>query len=126
MRRLLLLPALLGIAGCGFIEGLAPPFLDLSLPPQPGRLTLSNFAYDRAHVEAVITAHPDCDMRDGTTVSNFMLPLNATRVIETPPGADVCWRRELEPGAPASPPDARWTGWNRAFLSSGRPEDSRL
>jgi hypothetical protein len=96
--------------------------------PSLGRLTLSNFSFDNARVEAVITGAPDCAVREGTTTANFVLPLNGTRVIQSAPGADVCWRRAIEPrknaGAPSSTPG--WTEWNRAFLSSGRSVDSRL
>ena len=94
----------------------------------PGRLTLSNFSFDNAHVEAVITGAPDCAVHEGTTTSDFVLPLNGTRIIESVPGADVCWRRAIEPGrnAGAAPSTQGWTEWNRAFLSSGRSVDSRL
>jgi hypothetical protein len=107
------------------------PFAQLAglvSPPPPGRLTLSNFSFDTARVEAVVTAAPDCAARDGTTTSDFVLPLNGTRVIQAVPGADVCWRRAIDPktaaGAPPSTPG--WSEWNRAFLSSGRSVDSRL
>jgi len=104
------------------------PFAGLAGPPSPGRLTLSNFSFDTAHVEAVVTAAPDCAVREGTMASAFVLPLNGTRVIEAAPGADVCWRRAIDPrtaaGAPPSTPG--WTEWNRAFLSSGRSVDSQL
>ncbi len=97
-------------------------------PPIPGRLTLSNFSFDTARVEAVITGAPDCAVREGTTTSDFVLPLNGTRIIESVPGADVCWRRAIEPGrnARAAPSTPGWTEWNRAFLSSGRSVDSQL
>ena len=94
----------------------------------PGRLTLSNFTFDNAHVQTVITGSPDCTALQGTAASDFVLPLNGTRVIEAGPGSDVCWRRAIEPGTP--PGAARsapyWTAWNRAFLSSGRSIDSQL
>ena len=94
----------------------------------PGRLTLSNFSFDSAHVQTVITGAPDCTAAEGTAVSDFVLPLNGTRVVEGAPGADVCWRRAIEPETPpgrvALPP--KWTEWNRAFLSSGRSIDSQL
>ncbi len=97
-------------------------------PPPPGRLTLSNFSYDHAHVQAVITPYPDCTVREGTAPSDFVLPLNGTRVIEAAPGADVCWRREIEPRTAqgAAPSTQGWTEWNRVFLSSARSVDSRL
>jgi hypothetical protein len=114
MRSLLLVAlALLGLAACA--------------PPSPSRLTLSNFSYDRARVEAMITPYPDCQVREGLVSTNFELPLNGTRIIDTPPGADVCWRR-LEPpleqaASPGVPPSV--TPWNRAY-TSGRTVDSRL
>ena len=97
-------------------------------PPPPGRLTLSNFSFDDPRVETVITGAPDCAVREGTTTSDFVLPLNGTRVIQSVPGADVCWRRAIETGknAGAPPSTPGWTEWNRAFLSSGRSVDSRL
>ena len=100
----------------------------LPVAPPAGRLTLSNFSFDNARVEAVITGAPDCAVHEGTTSSNFVLPLNGTRVIQSVPGADVCWRRAIEPGrnAGAAPSALGWTEWNRAFLSSGRSVDSRL
>jgi hypothetical protein len=107
---------------------LAWPFIPFVHPTPPGRLTLSNFSYDHAQVEALITPFPDCVAREGTTNSAFMLALNGTRVIEAAPGADVCWRRALEPGtrAGAEPTTPGWTEWNRVFLSSAGRVDSRL
>lgn len=102
------------------------PILPGAAPP-PGRLTLSNFSFDHARVEAVITPYPDCVVREGTAASSFDLPLNGTRVIEAAPGADVCWRRQTETGkehvAPSMP---GWTEWNRVFLSSVPVVDTRL
>ena len=99
----------------------------INAPPPSGRLTLSNFSFDGARVQAVITSAPDCAIREGTEISDFLLPLNGTRIITTPWGADVCWRRELPPptaaGAPPAPP---WTEWNRAYTAAGRSLDSRL
>ena len=109
------------------------PFAFLFAPimpgaPPPGRLTLSNFSFDHARVETLITPFPDCAPHEGTAASNFDLPLNGTRVIEAAPGSDVCWRRQIEPGrdqgvAPSTP---GWTEWNRVFLSSVPVVDSRL
>ncbi|MGC2413826.1 MAG: hypothetical protein WA459_14155, partial [Stellaceae bacterium] len=106
---------------------LFPPFLSAA-PPPSGRLTLTNYNFADAHVETVITGAADCAVGPGAVTSDFVLPLNGTRVIEAAPGADVCWRRAIErdvaPGAAASAP--AWTEWNRAFLSSGRSIDSQL
>jgi hypothetical protein len=111
----------------------ANPFAFLFAPilpgaPPPGRLTLSNFSFDHARVETLITPYPDCAPREGTAASNFELPLNGTRVIEAAPGSDVCWRRQIAAGktegvAPTTP---GWTEWNRVYLSSVPVVDSRL
>ena len=97
-------------------------------PPPPGRLTLNNFSFDHARVQAVITAYPDCAVHEGTATSDFELPLNGTRVIEAAPGTDVCWRREVAPGTVQGvvPSTPGWTEWNRVFLSSAGVVDSRL
>lgn len=97
------------------------------MPPY-ARLTLSNFSFEGARVQAVITAYPDCAPREGTQTTDFVLPLNATRVIAAAAGSDVCWRRAVQPSAakgtaPAAP---AWTGWNRVLLSSGRSVDAQL
>jgi hypothetical protein len=70
----------------------------------------------------VITTAPECGT-SAATVRTFALPLNGTRVIEAPPGADVCWRREIAEAPSAQP---RWSEWNRAYLSAGRSIDSQL
>lgn len=96
--------------------------------PPPGRLTLSNFSFDSARVQTVVTGSPDCTPVEGTALGDFVLPLNGTRIIEGTPGADVCWRRAIEPDteARAAPLLPKWTDWNRTFLSSGRSIDSQL
>ncbi len=92
-----------------------------------GRLKLSNFSYDTARVQAVVTKGRDCPASPGKTASDFTLPLNGTRVINPPPGADVCWRRALPAQAVQGTHPARpWTEWNRAFTASGRIIDTRL
>jgi hypothetical protein len=97
-------------------------------PPPPGRLTLSNFSFDHAHVQALITPYPDCAAHEGTLTSDFVMPLNGTRVIEAAPGTDVCWRREIAPGTEpgAAPSTAGWTEWNREFVAVAGSVDSRL
>ena len=104
----------------------APLWPPGSLPP--GRLTLNNFSFDHARVQAVITSYPDCAVHEGTATSDFELPLNGTRVIEAAPGTDVCWRREIAPGTVQGvvPSTPGWTEWNRVFLSSAGVVDSRL
>ena len=116
MRISLVLAVLIAMASCAWA---------------PAQLTLSNFSTDTAHVQVVVTAYPDCAPRADAPATDFVLPLNATRIINTAPGADVCWRREIAPG-PAqgdrsgAAPVGGWTEWNREFLSAGRPVDARL
>ncbi len=115
--------------------GAAPPqpnplaWLFTPLPaPFRGRVTLSNFNYDDAHVQAVITPYADCEPHPGTASSDFAIPLNGTRIIAALPGTDVCWRRELPPGPTPSGTElvSGWTGWSRVFTASGRAIDSQL
>ena len=93
--------------------------------PGPGTLLLSNPNFPLINVEAVITANPDCDARDGGYVSTleFTMPNNATKFIYAPPGADVCWRSDRNPGRPVP---GRWSRWDRAFLVPGRIVDATL
>jgi hypothetical protein len=93
--------------------------------PGPGRLFLSNPDFPLINVEAVITANPDCEARDAGYVSTlvFTMPNNATKFIDAPPGADVCWRRDRNPGRPSP---GRWSRWDRAFLVPGRIIDATL
>jgi hypothetical protein len=89
----------------------------------PGpRLTLSNFSYDRARVEAAVTASSDCGA-DVVSRVEFDLAYNGTRVIQPPAGDDVCWRRDTAADRAGVP---QWSRWNRAFLSAGQSVDSRL
>jgi hypothetical protein len=93
--------------------------------PLPGRLQLSNPNFGLINVEAVITANPDCAARDDGYVSTleFTMPNNATKFIEAPPGADVCWRSDRNPGRPVP---GRWSRWDRAFLVPGRLVNATL
>ncbi len=93
--------------------------------PGPGWLLLSNPDFPLVNVEAVITANPDCEARDGGYVSTlaFTMPNNATKFIDVPPGADVCWRRDRNPGRPVP---GRWSRWDRGFLVPGRILDLTL
>jgi hypothetical protein len=94
-------------------------------PPLPGRLQLSNPDFVLINVEAVITANPDCDARDNGYISTmeFAMPNNSTKFIEAPPGADVCWRSDRNPGRPVR---GRWSRWDRAFLVPGKLVDATL
>jgi hypothetical protein len=107
--RILVAGALLaGAAGCSLTDG--PPL---------GRLTLSNYRFDSAAVEAMLTAAPDCTAPDPSmAVTAFELPFKGTRVIEAAPATDICWRRKVA-GSP-------WTDWNRAYTATGRVIDSQL
>ena len=127
MRTLLFPVALLGLVSCTAEWWPAPPALTAP-PPRAGRLTLSNFIYDLARVETFITPFPDCELRVGLEMARFELPLNGTRVIDTPVGADVCWRRVEPPLAEEAPPGAVRPPipWNRAYTTSGRIVDTRL
>jgi hypothetical protein len=93
--------------------------------PEPGRLLLSNPDFPLINVEAVITANPDCDAREDGYVSTleFTMPNSATKFIDAPPGADVCWRSDRNPGRPVP---GRWSRWNKAFLVPGRTIDATL
>src|SRR6516164_4331058 len=94
-------------------------------PSSPGMLRLSNPNFGLINVEAVITANPDCGARDEGYVSTleFTMPNDATKFIEAPPGADVCWRSDRNPGRPVP---GRWSRWNRAFLIPGKLIDATL
>jgi hypothetical protein len=93
--------------------------------PQPGWLLLSNPDFPLINVEAVITANPDCDARDAGYISTleFTMPNNATKFIDVPPGADVCWRSDRNPGRPVP---GRWSVWDRAFLVPGKMISANL
>jgi hypothetical protein len=99
----------------------------LNAAPAPGRFTLSNFSFPSARIQVVFTSERDCTPPPVTAATDFVLPLNGTRIIEVPPGADVCWRRELPPAtAQVARPAPPWTEWNRAYTASGRFFDSRF
>jgi len=108
-----------------------PPFTNIlpSFVPEalPGRLTLNNFSFDRAQVEAVVTTSPVCNLRaPGEIESDFELPLNGTRIILAPPGSDVCWRRAVQPAPGPPTADSGWSDWNRAYVADGTAVNSKL
>jgi hypothetical protein len=94
-------------------------------PPQPGTLLLSNPNFGPTNVEAVITANPDCSARGSGYVSTFefVLPANATKFIDVPPGTEVCWRRDRDPSQPVA---GQWSGWDRAYVEPGTTIDANL
>lgn len=142
MRHLLVAAVLLGTAACAW-EPVAPgapplPVISLYFPapnlipdflaaPGPGRLTLNNFNFDRARIRAVATAAPDCYIHlPGEVETEFEVPLNGTRLMTSPPGADICWQRQLAEGEPPQVPTSTWTDWNRAFVAHGTAVNSRM
>jgi hypothetical protein len=87
--------------------------------PGPVELTLTNYRFPHAAIQAVVTDVPDCSaLPPGTPPIAFDLPYKATRAIEAAPGGDVCWRRQV--------PGGRWSDWSRAFTATGRSVDLQL
>jgi hypothetical protein len=85
----------------------------------PGHLALSNFRYDHAEIQAVMSAAPDCSpVAPDAGPLAFDLPFKGTRVIQAAPDTDICWRQ--------MPVGGQWSEWNRAFTASGRSIDLRL
>lgn len=111
MRIPLAAAALLGLASCNYYD------VSLWALP-PGQLTLSNYRFGHAPIEAVMAAGPDCTPAQGAAPSDFDLPFKGSRVIVATSHNDICWRRRLA--------DGRWTDWNRAFTATGRFVDSQL
>lgn len=120
MRILLSAALLLAAAACTEVQPWAPwawPQATWALPP--GQLTLSNYRFERASVEAIVTPAADCAVVDpAVTATAFDLPFKGSRVIVAAPNADVCWRRQVAGG--------QWGEWNRAFTGSGKFIDSQL
>jgi hypothetical protein len=117
VRILVSAMALLGLASCTQYQGWSPT--SWMWTPPPGQLTLSNYRFDAANIQAVVTAAPDCSATDPTMPGlAFYLPFKGTRVIVAAPNTDICWRRQVAGG--------QWTDWSRAFTGSGRFIDARL
>lgn len=114
MRSTVLAIVLIGAAAC------AP-----QPPPGPGTLLLSNPHFGPTNVEAVITANPDCAARGPGYASTleFVLPSNATKFIDVPPGTEICWRRDFDPSQPVA---GQWSGWDRAYVAPGATIDANL
>jgi hypothetical protein len=94
-------------------------------PPPPGTLILNNPHFGPTNVEAVITSNPDCSSHGTGYVStrDFVLPNNATKIIDVPPGAEVCWRRDRDPSQPVL---GQWSNWDRAYVEPGATIESDL
>jgi hypothetical protein len=116
--RILLSAALLvATASCSYYNWSSPG--SWVWTPPPGQLTLSNYRFDHAAIEAMVTAAPDCGAPDPSMPPTaFELPFKGSRVIVAGPSADVCWRRQIAGG--------QWTDWNRAFTGTGRFIDVQL
>jgi hypothetical protein len=117
VRILLAAAALLVTTSCT-MYGWPSPTSWIWTPP-PGQLTLTNYRFDHAPIQAVMTASPDCAPLDPSAPPTaFDLPFKGSRVLVAAPNIDICWRRQLAGG--------RWTDWNRAFTASGRFVDTQL
>ncbi len=117
MRILLSAAALLVTAACTQYQGSS--FTSLFWPPPPGQLTLTNYRFDHAAIQAVVAVGPDCAPVDPSVPATaFDLPFKGSRVLVAAPNTDICWRRQVAGGP--------WTEWNRAYTASGKFIDTRL
>jgi hypothetical protein len=93
-------------------------------PVTPGSVLLSNPGLGLTAVEAVLPTSPVCAAYGPGVIARqrFTLPDGATRFIEAPSGADVCWRRRLAGPQGAAP----WSNWNITYTFPGRSIDSNL
>jgi hypothetical protein len=107
---------LLATTSCTAYQGWGPT--SWVWTPPPGQLALSNYRFDHAAVEAMVTGAPDCAPDPALPGTSFDLPFKGTRVIVAAPNADICWRRRVAGG--------QWTAWNRVFTASGRFIDAEL
>ena len=94
-------------------------------PPGPGTLLLSNPDFGATNVEAVVTSNPDCASRGPGYVSTleFVMPNNSTKIIDVPPGTEICWRRDRDPEQPVA---GQWSDWDRAYVAPGTTIDANL
>ncbi len=94
-------------------------------PPPPGTLLLNNPNFGPTNVEAVITANPDCASHGPGYAStlHFVLPGNATKIIDVPPGYEICWRRDRDPEQPVL---GVWSDWDRAYVGPGDAVQANL
>lgn len=114
MRSILLPIVLFCVAAC------AP-----QQPPGPGTLLLSNPDFGSTNVEAVVTSNPDCASRGPGYVSTleFVMPNNSTKIVDVPPGTEICWRRDRDPEQPVA---GQWSDWDRAYVAPGTTIDANL
>ncbi|HXP03310.1 MAG TPA: hypothetical protein VN808_04255 [Stellaceae bacterium] len=112
MRILLSAALLLVTASCVSQNNWSP----ITIYAGPGHLQLSNFRFDRAQIEAVVAAAPDCSAPAPPIA--FELPFKGTRVIDAPGDSDICWRRQVGPG--------QWTEWNHALIAGGLSIEAQL
>ena len=82
VRVILSAVLLLATTSCSYYGWGSPS--SLIWTPPPGQLTLSNYRFDEAAIEAVVTAAPDCAPDPALPSTAFNLPLKGTRVIVLP------------------------------------------
>jgi hypothetical protein len=94
-------------------------------PPPPGTLLLNNAHFGPTNVEVVITSNPDCSSHGPgyRSTFDFVLPSNATKIIDVPPGEEVCWRRDRDPEQPVL---GQWSSWDRAYVAPGETVQANL
>src|ERR1700744_3953487 len=115
VRVLLAAGALLGLASCSYYGWPSPT--SLAWTPPPGQLTLSNYRFEQAPIEAVMAAGAAWTAAaPSAPATDFVLLFKGSRVLVAAPNTDICWRRQLATG--------QWTDWNRAFTASGRVIDT--
>lgn len=114
MRSILLFITLFWVAACMSTQ-----------PPQSGTLLLNNPHFGPVNVETVVTSNPDCASHGPGYVSTreFMLPNDATKIIDVPSGTEVCWRRDRDPSQPVA---GQWSDWDRAYVEPGTTIDADL
>ena len=113
-----LLVAMAALAGCGMMGGGGGS-------KEVATLTLRDPAWDRVNVEIVVTRRADCDSRAEGFISTreVVMRRKGEERIEMPNGANVCWRRDRDPNAPAA---GAWSGWTRASVPPGGSAEADL
>jgi hypothetical protein len=113
MRCLVLLSALLALAGCS------------SGSSQSATLTLDDPTWDRVNVEAVITKSSDCDDRQNGYVAtkDFVMTKGHTHDVVAQNAETICWRHDRDPNNPVA---GDWSEWSRATLFPGQTTETDL